>query len=231
LDFTEQHKFFKKASQKVHFSVSRKDPSTLFSIMHSGTTSMALSYTFSHETQTTMPLKIDLLLELESSLGVTAVAEKTTVYPKRSLGDDQYAPNKKRRLWKKTVRFCDDKNTVVYRHLSNEDLKRAWMNQDDYKAIRQENRNTLVALKKVMGKLHILDSEYCIRGLETFISILIFGADRKKNLKIARVVLNEQNIQRASGISDPTTLTAVSMILSRESRIKALQSASFDASP
>ena len=196
--------------------------------MHSGT-SMALSHSL--ETQTTMPQKIDLLLELESALGVTAVAEKTTAHPKRSLGDDQYAPNKKRRLSKKTVQFCEDKNTVVYRHLSNEDLKQAWMNQDDYKAIRQENRNTIVALKKVMGKLHILDSEYCIRGLETFISVFLFGTDREKNLKIARVILNEQNIQRASGIFDPTTLTAVSMILSRESRIKALQSASFDASP
>jgi hypothetical protein len=195
---------------------------------------MALSHTFSYEAQTTMPQNIDVLLELEPALGVTAtvVAEKTTgAHPKRSLGDDQYAPNKKRRLSKKTVQFCEDKNTVVYRHLSNEDLKQAWMNQDDYKVIRQENRNTIVALNKVMGKLHILDSEYCIRGLETFISILIFGTDRKKNLKIVRVILNEQNIQRASGIFDPTTLTAVSMILSRESRIKALHSASFDARP
>jgi hypothetical protein len=193
-----------------------------------------LSRTCSHETQTIMPQKIDLLLELELSLGVTtAVAEKTTAHPKRSLGGhDQYAPNKKRRISKKTVRFCDDdKNTVVYRHLSDEDLKRAWMNQDEYKAIRHENRNTIVALKKVMGKLHVLDSKYCIRGLETFISILIFGTDRGKNLKIVRVILNEQNIQRASGVFDPTTLTAVSMILSRDSRIKALQRASFDASP
>jgi hypothetical protein len=148
-----------------------------------------------------------------------------------SLGaDDQYAPNKKRRLSKKTVRFCEDKNIVVYRHLSNEDLKRAWMNQDDYKAIRLENRNTIVALKKVMGKLHILDSEYCIRGLETFISILIFGTDRKKNLKIVRLIVNEHNRQRAAGIFDPATLTTLSMILSRESRIKALASASFDTS-
>jgi hypothetical protein len=191
---------------------------------------MALSHTFSHETQTIMPQKIHMLLELESALGVTAVAEKTIVHPKRSVGDDQYAPSKKRRLSKKTVRFCDDKNTVVYRHLSNEDLKRAWMNQDDYKSIRLENRKTIVALKKVMGKLHILDSEYCIRGLETFISILIFGTDRKKNVKIVRLILNEQNIQRASGIFDPETVAAVSMILSRESRIKALKSASFDAS-
>jgi hypothetical protein len=172
-----------------------------------------------------------MLLELESSLGVTAVAEKTIEHPKRSLGDDQeYTPSKKRRLSKKTVRFCEDKNTVVYRHLSSEDLKRAWMNQDDYKSIRRDNRNTIVALKKVMGKLHILDSDYCIRGLETFISILIFGTDRKKNVKIVRLILNEQNIQRASGVFDPETLTAVSMILSRESRIKALKSASFDTS-
>jgi hypothetical protein len=191
---------------------------------------MALSHTFSHENQTNMPQKIQMLVELESSSGVTAVAEKTIAHPKRSLGNDQYAPNKKRRLSTKTVRFCDDKNTVVYRHLSNEDLKRAWMNQHDYKAIRLENRNTIVALKKVMGKLHILDSEYCIRGLETFISILIFGTDRKKKLKIVRLILNEQKIQRAAGIFDPATLTAVSMILSRESRIEALKSASFDTS-
>jgi hypothetical protein len=178
-----------------------------------------------------MPQKVDLLLQLELSLGVTAVAEKS-VHTKRSLSHDQCTPNKKRRLSKKTVRFCDDdKNTVAYRHLSIEDLKRAWMNQDDYKTIRQENRKTIVALKKVMGKFHNLDSQYCIRGLETFISILIFGTDRQKNVKITRVILDEQNIQRASGISDPTTLNAVSMILTRDSRVKALQSASYDANP
>jgi hypothetical protein len=194
-------------------------------------TSIALSQTLAHETQTFMPQKVDLLLQLELSLGVTATdAEKTSVHTKRSLGHDQCTPNKKRRLSKKTVRFCDDdKNTVVYRHLSIEDLKRAWMNQDDYKTIRQENRNTIVALKKVMGKFHNLDSKYCIRGLETFISILVFGTDRQKNVKIARVILDEQKIQRASGISDPTTLNAVSMILSRDSRIRALQHASYDA--
>lgn len=192
---------------------------------------MALSHSFSHETQTIMPQRMDLLLDLEFPLGVTANGLHPANRSRVTRGDDQYAPNKKRRVSKNTVRFCEDKNTVVYRHLSNEDLKRAWMNQDEYKAIRRENRNTIVALKKVMGKLHILDSEYCIRGLETFISILIFGADRKKNLKIVRAILNEQNMQRTSGIFDPTTLTAVSMILSRDSRIQALQSASFDASP
>jgi hypothetical protein len=192
---------------------------------------MALSQTFSHESQTIMPQEVDLLLELELSLGDTTFTEKTTAHPKRSLGHDQYAPNKKRRLSKKTVRFCnDDKNTVIYRHLSDEDLKRAWMNTDEYKAIRQDNRNTIVALNKVMGKLHNLDSQYCIRGLETFISILIFGADRQQNRKIVRVILNEQDIQRESGISDPITLTAVSMILCRDSRIKAFQRASFDES-
>jgi hypothetical protein len=194
---------------------------------------MALSHSFSQENLISMPREVDLILQLELSLGYTSVADETTTHPKRCLGDVQCTPNKKRRLAKKTVRFGgDDKNTVVYRHLSDEDLDRAWIHRDGYQAIRQENRNTISALMKVYGSFRELDdTQYCIRGLETAISVLIFRTDREKNLKIVRGILREQNIQRASGLFDPTTLTAVSMIMTRDSRIKALRRASSDASP
>lgn len=163
----------------------------------------------------------DLLYKLELSLGVTTSCT-TSKRSSAAADNDLVVQSKRRRTIKKSVRFCEEMNTTQLRSLSDSDFKAAWMQLGDYQAIRGHVRNTLVAIKK--GKIHEVDNnQHCIQGLERHIDALLFRQGRSKQQRIVQGVLNEQRVQRASGITDPPTLNGLSMILTRDCRFSALQ--------
>jgi hypothetical protein len=143
---------------------------------------------------------------------------------------DDCRPLKKQRLTRKTVRFNEEKNTVQFRYASAEDLQNAWLQSKDYKSIRDENRETLLAITNVKGNIHALNAnEFCIRGLEEQISVYIFRTAREKQRKFSKLVFVQHKIQQKHGLSDPDTLRKISDKLSQVDRTKAIKIAIIDA--
>jgi hypothetical protein len=107
---------------------------------------------------------------------------------------------KKRKLkHKKSVRFADDScNQIFTRHpYGADDVSNAWMQVSDYQAIRDDNRNTLLELKRVKGHMSLLDDkQYCTQGLEEQISVLLFRNERGFHRKVVQCVIHELNAQQ-----------------------------------
>jgi len=165
-------------------------------------------------------------------LALSAIVEEPTPVPtswKRPTSHRSMGPPKKR-LRTKKVRFDDTKNTIKYRHLIKEDLKNAWMQEHEYQAIREENRQTILAIKAAEGQVSALDSQkFCVRGLEEQISFFLFQSERTRQRKLIRCIVQEQKTLKQMGCFDPKVLRALSMTLSRDARSKAIRLAFIDA--
>jgi hypothetical protein len=142
------------------------------------------------------------------------------------------APLRKRRklLHKKTVRFEESKNETFHLHHNEQDLKQSWIQQDEYQCIRNENRDTLVELKRVRGRVSQLNVDhFCIRGLEEQISIYLLRGERHRQRKFARRIVQQQHEQRRLGYTNACALSALCTVLAQPALRKAVNLANMDA--
>lgn len=145
-----------------------------------------------------------------------------------------YTPPKKktRTQQKKEVRFAEDKRVHVIKTTEDDDFpNRRWYQEHDYKRIKQENAATLIAISKANGKITTIDATaHCVRGLEVQISVLVLQmpyGNRQK--KVVRSVLSLQQIQRKMQIQDAIALREMSLIISKQDKLKAWKIATIDA--
>jgi hypothetical protein len=142
-------------------------------------------------------------------------------------------PFRKRRklLHKKKVRFEESKNETFHRpHHDEQDLRQSWIQQDEYQGIRNENRETLLELKRVRGRVSQLNVDhFCIRGLEEQISIYLLRGERHRQRMIARRIVQEQHEQRRLGYTDASALSAMCTVLAQPALRKAANLANMDA--
>ncbi len=148
----------------------------------------------------------------------------------------QTTVSKKRRLLKdkKKVRFSDEKCLHIVENNDDikESLRERWYQKEEYQRMKDDYLKTLVAYTKVNMKTSELDeSEHCIRGLETQISILILRMPyRNRQKKVVKSVLHLQQIQKSMKQPDTAALREMSLIVSNQDNLKAIKNASGDLS-
>ena len=133
---------------------------------------------------------------------------------------------------KKAVRFAEVKRIHVIKATEDDDFpSRRWYQEHDYKRIKQENADTLIAISKANGIITTVDAAvHCVRGLEVQIGVLVLQmpyGNRQK--KVVRSVLSLQQIQRNMQIQDVTALREMSLITSKQDKLKAWKIATIDA--
>ena len=127
----------------------------------------------------------------------------------------------------RNVDFNELANKVHYRSYGEGDLERSWIQQSEYKEIKEGTKKTLLAIKEAGGKLSHLDvKKHCVRGLENSVATLLFRADRRPHKRVIRRVLKVQHSQRA----DASAIKKLYATLSRNSIRRALDLARIDAS-
>ncbi|KAL7581046.1 hypothetical protein ACA910_005850 [Epithemia clementina (nom. ined.)] len=137
-------------------------------------------------------------------------------------------PTKRRRC----VDFDDLSTKVHYRSYDEGDLERCWIQQDEYKEIKEDTKRTLLAIKKSGGNLSSLDvQKHCLRGLEQSIATILFRADRRPHRRIVQRVLRVQQTQRMKGQSyDPSVIRTMYSMMTKHSVRRAIDLARIDAS-
>jgi hypothetical protein len=117
---------------------------------------------------------------------------------------------------KRSVRFSN-MNTVTTRPISQQELSAMWYEDEEYTSFQQECRSTLSAIKKAKGKLSTLDpTEYCVQGLEQFLSSKQMASRKKKAKRYIDVMMRQQYVQKRTGRSDPIRLKALSEMFSKQ---------------
>ena len=136
-------------------------------------------------------------------------------------------PKPKKRRVEKTVRFAEDQVRVF----EVEDGNVGWYHDQDYQRIKQENRDTLMAIARAKGKLGDIDADcYCIRGLELQIGITLLSMVPYAHQKmVVKRVLDLQEEQRSQNIVDTDALREMSRSLTMQDKFKAWRTASVDA--
>jgi hypothetical protein len=183
-----------------------------------------------------MPYPVPLMNGMNGTL---AFIPQTLVYEQQCGGGTLYsdvpsAPLRKRRKFshKKNVRFEESENEIFYLQYDHDeqDLKKSWIQQDEYQGIRNENRDTLLELKRVRGRVSQLNvDDFCIRGLEEQISIYLLRGERHRQRKFARRIVQFQNEQRRLGYTDASALSAMCAVLAQPALRKATNLANMDA--
>jgi hypothetical protein len=139
---------------------------------------------------------------------------------------------KKRRVSGKAVKFADSHLSVHYlNELKGTDESHfRWYQKHEYNKIKEENSRTLLAFSKAGAQNAMLDeTEYCLRGLEKQISVLVFQIPyRNRQKKVVRSVLNLQQIQRSMKRRDSAALREMSLIVSKQDNLQAIKNASMD---
>ena len=140
---------------------------------------------------------------------------------KRSMEAAKALPIKKRRCIKKSVRFSLLHNKINVRHATAEDLKQAWHQREDYKAMENSARNS--ALEALLT-FHLTKKEpqgFTMRGLEASINAKVREQRQKWIGTTVGGVLLVQGLQRAVGACNPELLREMSLKGSEESRLGA----------
>jgi hypothetical protein len=164
--------------------------------------------------------KIDIIkskLQVNFSLDkmMCRVTMESTPSSKTPVRKAQRSLNKTSRD-KKSVRFSELDNKVVFRHLLREELKQAWYQSNEYKEFQNDRLTTIRTLRSAKGDLGALDpSKQCVRGLEMNATPEIFQY-RSVGIKATVMsVLQRQQVQRQMGLKDDGTLGMVSMVSSK----------------
>jgi hypothetical protein len=147
-------------------------------------------------------------------------------------------PKKRRTAPKKTVSFSE-KPTVIEINIPVDEFSTRWYIEEDYQRIKQENRNTLIKLSQVNGKLGTMDaSEFCIRGLEVHINVLLLQIPADRQKKVVESVLATQTGLRSDckngkkplcQLEFATALRESSRNISKLDKLKAWRTATIDA--
>jgi hypothetical protein len=148
------------------------------------------------------------------------------------LPQERQSDAKKRKMLskpKKSVKFSDKKGVHIVESADDvkESLRERWYQEDDYQRIKDEYLKTLVAFTKVNMQIAELDeSEHCLKGLETQISILILRMPyRNRQKKVVKSVLSLQQVQKSMKQQDSAALREMSLIVSKQDSIKAIKNA------
>jgi hypothetical protein len=117
---------------------------------------------------------------------------------------------------KKSVRFSESDNKVVFRQMFKEELKQTWYQSVEYKEFQNDRLMTIRTLRSAKGDLSALNpSKQCVRGLEMNATPEIFQY-RASGIKATVMrVLQQQQVQRQMGLKDDGTLGMVSMVSSK----------------
>lgn len=117
---------------------------------------------------------------------------------------------------KRSVRFSEI-TSVAYRHVSKEDLQKTWNQRSDIHTIKNNIRSSILALEKANGKLHQVDSEeHSFRGLESGICPTIHKLRKLWIKTVKQNVLQEQRIQKSTGMVDFDRLGEIARSASRD---------------
>jgi hypothetical protein len=136
---------------------------------------------------------------------------------------------RKRPRVQKSVRFDEGRNMVCEIMVDQADLKRAWMQPEEYEAIRLGARYTILAIKNAERGFGIdAIEDVCIRGLEGQILVYVYKTDRKKYRKQVQLVVDEHKFQRSQGFENDESIRALYATLTRESLVRALDMAKVD---
>jgi len=152
----------------------------------------------------------------------TAADSKAFSHP-----DPDRLPAKKKQRKKKTVSFAENQ----VKTFEVEDQTNSWYHERDYQRIKQENRDTLIAIARAKGKLGDIDANsYCIRGLELQIGITLLNmAPYARQKTVVKGVLGLQEQQRSNHCIDVDALREISRSVSMQDKFKAWRSATIDA--
>ena len=130
---------------------------------------------------------------------------------------------------KKTVSFSALANIKV-REISREELNESWIQPEEYSEIEHGRKQCLETVKRaILGRAPPPDpSEYCVYGLEQQLSSKKVLERKMKNLQYRRLLLEEQDVQRICGVSDPQALQTLSEVFSQQAIWRARRRASTD---
>ena len=127
----------------------------------------------------------------------------------------------------KSVRFVDDVRVREIPKLSKEEVVDCWMNQQDYKNIKQECitvvRMAMVAAKPIPSPtvgVGVIGLPVDLRGLESKTPTGIHRRVQNKTGAI-QAVLNEQKLQKHRGIKDPDWIASVYKEVTRRCSMEA----------
>lgn len=140
--------------------------------------------------------------------------------------DREPLPKKKQRV-SKSVRFAENQVKIF----EIEGHTNSWYHARDYQRIKQENRDTLIAIAGAKGELGDIDANsYCIRGLEVQIGISLLNmAPYARQKTVVKSVLKLQEQQRSKKCIDVDALREMSRSVSMQDKLKAWRTATIDA--
>jgi hypothetical protein len=131
---------------------------------------------------------------------------------------------------KKTVSFATTA-TVQERPFSPSDLRQTWYQAHEYGSFEAERRRTILAVREKQGDLSRLDPNvHCVRGLEHQLSSKQVLSRKYKSIQYTKVLLEQQYIQRLTGVSDPEYLQVLSQMFSKQASQRAYLRAVIDQS-
>lgn len=138
----------------------------------------------------------------------------------------------KKKRASRVVRFAEsNKIFAIERSFSSDEQKRnIWYQPSDYAEIDREILKSLKALEAVNGDiLNLNQDDYSLRGLEQRTSKHIAHLRRLRVCISVRAVLDQQQVQRKIGASDPETIGDVSRRFSESARTRARELGAFDS--
>jgi len=130
----------------------------------------------------------------------------------------QAPASKKRRLQRtRKVRFWEDsdKISVPTETTTDEEARTLWYQPHDVAGFKQEAKACIYELRRARGNVAKMSPEYCIRGLENVVSPAAAADQRQCRQERLRAVLLQQDLQRATAMSNPELLKMVSTIYSQ----------------
>lgn len=172
----------------------------------------------------------DISLVGQLSRGIASNTRSSCRGREEGLSAVDKPPSKKQRVAKKTVRIVEQENELYYFPYDKEDTNNAWMQESDFSAIKQGNRQTILTILRLGGEMSKINvHDFCVRGLEDHIEMLVVRTKRDRRKKIINRVLSDQKTQRLVGVRDAEMLSKVYGHLCQYSTRRALELAYVDA--
>jgi hypothetical protein len=205
-----------------------------FSIRHKNffQPSFSLSYLSIHHLTcdcqpATMCFPTDFIAQVRTTSSTAQSA--TSLRKKHHLVSKKIQVVRRQRTAKRSVRFLEQA-TVVYHHVSKQELELTWNQPADVSNIKTGIRHSLQALQEADGNLCVLDSQtHCFRGLESGISSAIHKLRKLWVKSVTQSVLAEQQQQKARGIVDMQRIGELARLSSQESARCAAAMGALDA--
>lgn len=167
---------------------------------------------------------------LEANLLFHSILRKKQVFSSSNNIERCRMPVKKRNIQRlnKEVRFA---NKASFRIVEDYIPDHCWYQEHDYKRMKEEIGQTLVAVSKASGEIKNVDAtEHCVRGIELQVRLVLLRLPHDhRQKKVVQAVLDGQQKQRVSKTNDSDGLREMSVVISTQDKLKAWRAASIDA--